>query len=283
MVRQSLLQDWLVLFEVRSSNNDTLHLGFLTLKTTVTEIPELQLSFRIHQYLRFDMKILIVEDNPDLRENILTYLSRENYICETAEDYEQGFDKIMSHTYDVVLIDIMLPKGNGLQLLRDLISVRPQTGSIIISARNALDDKVAGLEIGADDYLTKPFQLPELLARIKAVHRRNQLEGTDTLHLGNIEINTSTRVVSIENSPLNLTPKEYDLLLYFASNKNRVLSKQTIAEHLWGDYVDHLENLDFVYQHIKNLRKKMATEGASDYIESVYSVGYKFVIPNQYL
>lgn len=229
------------------------------------------------------MKILIVEDNPDLRENILTYLSRENYICETAEDYEQGFDKIMSHTYDVVLIDIMLPKGNGLQLLRDLISVRPKTGSIIISARNALDDKVTGLEIGADDYLTKPFQLPELLARIKAVHRRNQLEGTDTLHLGNIEINTSTRVVSVENSPLNLTPKEYDLLLYFASNKNRVLSKQTIAEHLWGDYVDHLENLDFVYQHIKNLRKKMATEGATDYIESVYSVGYKFVIPNQYL
>ncbi|MFO7799460.1 response regulator transcription factor [Rhodohalobacter sp.] len=115
------------------------------------------------------MKILIVEDNPDLRENILTYLSRENYICETAEDYEQGFDKIMSHSYDLVLIDILLPKGNGLQLLRDLISVRPQTGSIIISARNALDDKVKGLEIGADDYLTKYFQLPELLARIKAL------------------------------------------------------------------------------------------------------------------
>jgi len=227
------------------------------------------------------MKILIVEDNPDLRENILTYLSRENYICESAEDYEQGFDKIMSHSYDLVLIDIMLPKGNGLQLLQDLISVRPQTGSIIISARNALDDKVKGLEIGADDYLTKPFQLPELLARIKAVHRRNQLEGTDILSLGNFEINTSTRVVSINGETLNLTPKEYDLLLYFASNKNRVLSKQTIAEHLWGDYVDHLENLDFVYQHIKNLRKKMNEAGAGDYIKSVYSVGYKFVIPRE--
>jgi len=227
------------------------------------------------------MKILIVEDNPDLRENILTYLSRENYICESAEDYEQGFDKIMSHSYDLVLIDIMLPKGNGLQLLQDLISVRPQTGSIIISARNALNDKVKGLEIGADDYLTKPFQLPELLARIKAVHRRNQLEGTDILSLGNFEINTSTRVVSINGETLNLTPKEYDLLLYFASNKNRVLSKQTIAEHLWGDYVDHLENLDFVYQHIKNLRKKMNEAGAGDYIKSVYSVGYKFVIPRE--
>lgn len=227
------------------------------------------------------MKILIVEDNPDLRENILTYLSRENYVCETAVDYEQGFDKIMSYSYDVALIDIMLPKGNGLQLLRDLISVRPQTGSIIISARNALDDKVRGLEIGADDYLTKPFQLPELLARIKAVHRRNQLEGSDVLNLGNVEINTATRVVSVNGTSLNLTPKEYDLLLYFASNKNRVLSKQTIAEHLWGDYVDHLENLDFVYQHIKNLRKKMNEAGASDYIESVYSVGYKFVIPRE--
>lgn len=229
------------------------------------------------------MKILIVEDNPDLRENILTYLNRENYICETAEDYDQGFDKIMSHSYDLVLIDIMLPKGNGLQLLRDLISVQPQTGSIIISARNALDDKVSGLEIGADDYLTKPFQLPELLARIKAVHRRNQLEGTDVLSLGDIEINTSTRVVSVNDTSLNLTPKEYDLLLYFASNKNRVLSKQTIAEHLWGDYVDHLENLDFVYQHIKNVRKKMSKAGASDYIKSVYSVGYKFVIPKKSL
>ena len=227
------------------------------------------------------MKILIVEDNPDLRENILTYLSRENFICESAEDYEQGFDKIMSHSYDLVLIDIMLPKGNGLQLLQDLISVRPQTGSIIISARNALDDKVKGLEIGADDYLTKPFQLPELLARIKAVHRRNQLEGTDILSLGNFEINTSTRIVSVNGKPLNLTPKEYDLLLYFASNKNRVLSKQTIAEHLWGDYVDHLENLDFVYQHIKNIRKKMKEAGASDYIKSVYSVGYKFVVPRE--
>ena len=229
------------------------------------------------------MKILIVEDNPDLRENILTYLSRENFICESAEDYEQGFDKIMSHSYDLVLIDIMLPKGNGLQLLQDLISVRPQTGSIIISARNALDDKVKGLEIGADDYLTKPFQLPELLARIKAVHRRNQLEGTDILSLGNFEINTSTRIVSVNGKPLNLTPKEYDLLLYFASNKNRVLSKQTIAEHLWGDYVDHLENLDFVYQHIKNIRKKMKEAGASDYIKSVYSVGYKFVVPRDTL
>lgn len=229
------------------------------------------------------MKILIVEDNPDLRENILTYLERENYICETAADYKQGFDKIMSHTYDLVLIDIMIPNGNGLQLLRDLIAVQPQTGSIIISARNSLDDKVAGLDIGADDYLTKPFQLPELLARIKAVHRRNQLEGSDILVLGEFEINTATRVVTIQRQQLNLTPKEYDLLLYFASNKNRVLSKQTIAEHLWGDYVDHLDNLDFVYQHIKNLRKKITSTGSPDYIESVYSVGYKFTVPEKQL
>jgi len=228
------------------------------------------------------MKILIVEDNPDLRENILTFLARENYTCETAADYNQGFNKIMSFTYDVVLIDIMLPHGNGLQLLQELKSVRPETGSIIISAKNSLDDKVKGLDIGADDYLTKPFQLPELLARIKAVHRRNRLDGSDILQVGEIEINTSTREVTVGEKLLDLTPKEYDLLLYFASNNNRVLSKQTIAEHLWGDYADHLENLDFVYQHIKNLRKKLADTDAKNYIKSVYSVGYKFTVsPNE--
>lgn len=222
------------------------------------------------------MKLLIVEDNDDLLDNILTYLKREGYLCETASDYEQAFHKIMSYTYDVVLIDIMIPKGNGLQLLRELKSENPETGTIIISAKNSLDDKVTGLEYGADDYLTKPFQLPELQARIKAVNRRNHLGGNEILRVNEISINTKTREITVESNTVDVTPKEYDLLLYFASNKNHVLSKQTIAEHLWGDYVDHLENLDFVYQHIKNLRKKLVEAGANDYIESVYSIGYKF-------
>lgn len=222
------------------------------------------------------MKLLTIEDNTDLLENIQTYLKREGYICEYAQNYEQAFDKVMSYTYDVVLIDIMIPGGSGLQLLRELKSVNPETGTIIISAKNALDDKIEGLELGADDYITKPFHLSELHARIKAVNRRNHHGGEEILTVNEITINTDTMEVTVDGAEVDLTPKEYDLLLYFASNRNHVLSKQTIAEHLWGDYVDHLANLDFVYQHIKNLRKKLGEAGAQNYIESVYGIGYKF-------
>lgn len=221
------------------------------------------------------MKVLIIEDNRDLLQNIVTYLSREGYRCETASDYDEGFDKVMSYTYDVVLIDIMIPKGTGLQLLRELKSVRPETGTIIISAKNSLDDKIEGLDLGADDYLTKPFQLPELQARIKAVNRRNNLGGKEIIRVNELSLDTQTREVFVNDSLVEITPKEYDLLLYFTSNKNRVLSKQNIAEHLWGDYVDQLNNLDFVYQHIKNLRKKLMGAGCKDYIESIYGIGYK--------
>jgi DNA-binding response OmpR family regulator len=222
------------------------------------------------------MKILVIEDNRDLLENILTYLKREGYRCETAPDYETAFNKIMSFTYDIALIDLMIPGGSGLQVLRELKSVRPQTGTIIISAKNSLDDKVSGLELGADDYLTKPFQLAELHARIKAVYRRNNLNGNDIIQVNEIAIHTKKMETKVNETVVDLTPKEFDLLLYFSSNKNHVLSKQTIAEHLWGDYVGHLDNLDFVYQHIKNLRKKLIQAGANDYIESIYSIGYKF-------
>jgi len=228
------------------------------------------------------MKLLIIEDNPDLLENMLIYLDRAGYRCETATDFKTGHDKIISYTYDVVLIDIMLPGGDGLQILKELKEIRPETGTIIISAKNSLDDKIRGLDIGADDYLTKPFQLPELQARIKAVYRRNKLGGTEILQINEITINTKTMEVQVNGPVVDLTPKEYELLLYFASNKNHVLSKQSIAEHLWGDYVDHLKNLDFVYQHIKNLRKKLVDKGANDYIESVYSIGYKFHVKEQY-
>ena len=224
------------------------------------------------------MKLLIIEDNEDLLENIQTYLKREGYICEEAKNYDEAFNKVMSYTYDVVLIDIMIPGGSGLQVLRKLKSVNPETGSIIISAKNALDDKIEGLELGADDYMTKPFRLPELHARIKAVNRRQQRDGKEIINVNEIAINTKTMDVIVDDEPVDLTPKEYELLLYFSSNKNHVLSKQTIAEHLWGDYVDHLANLDFVYQHIKNLRKKLKEAGANDYIESVYGIGYKFKV-----
>ena len=226
------------------------------------------------------MKLLVIEDNPDLRQNIRTYLQREGHVCEYAADYQEAFNKIMSHSYDVVLIDIMLPGGDGLQLLEKLKSVDSQAGSIIISAKNALDDKVKGLELGADDYLTKPFQLPELHARIKAVYRRNNISESEVVQINEIAIDTNKMQVTVDDTEVDLTPKEYDLLIYFSSNKNHVLSKQTIAEHLWGDYVDHLANLDFVYQHIKNLRKKLEAAGAENYIESVYGIGYKFKVDN---
>lgn len=227
------------------------------------------------------MKLLIVEDNQELLSNITTYMEREGYICETAHDYESGLDKIISYTYDVILIDIMIPKGDGLQLLRELKKINSKTGSIIISAKNSLDDKIKGLDLGGDDYLTKPFHLSELHARIKAVNRRKHHAGDNVIRLNEIRLNLDMREAFINDTRVDLTPKEFDMLVYFSANKNHVLSKQTIAEHLWGDYVDHLANIDFVYQHIKNLRKKLIQAGAEDYIETVYGIGYKFKAPER--
>lgn len=227
------------------------------------------------------MKLLIIEDNPDLLNNITTYMEREGYICESAVDFQSGLDKMITHTYDVVLIDIMIPKGNGLQLLQELKGITNKTGTIIISAKNSLDDKIKGLNLGADDYLTKPFHLSELHARIKAVNRRKHHAGDEVIRMNEIQLNTDTREAYVNDQLVDLTPKEFDMLVYFTANKNHVLSKQTIAEHLWGDYVDHLSNVDFVYQHIKNLRKKLIESGANDYIETVYGIGYKFKITSR--
>lgn len=224
------------------------------------------------------MKLLIVEDSADLSRSIDTYLRREGYVSEVAMDFREALDKLLEFSYDIVLLDIMIPKGDGLRLLEELKAINKQTGVIIISAKDALDDKIKGLELGADDYLTKPFHLSELHARIKAVYRRKHLEGDDALELNEIIIYTERMEVSVNGQNVVLTKKEFELLLYFATNRNHVLSKQSIAEHLWGDHVDHLDNIDFVYQHIKNLRKKLIKAGAEDYIETVYGVGYRFAI-----
>lgn len=222
------------------------------------------------------MKILIIEDNDGLLDNMVAYLEREGYIIETAQTEELGLDKIYDHRYDILLLDIMLPDGNGLDILRHLKQEQPTTGVLIISAKDALDDRVKGLEIGADDYLTKPFHLSELHARIKAIYRRNQLQGNETLTFEEITVEIQSRRVVANDQTIDLTRKEFDLLVYLITNKNHVLTKQSIAEHLWGDYVDHLENLDFVYQHIKNVRKKLMKAGVEDYIQTVYGLGYKF-------
>jgi DNA-binding response OmpR family regulator len=222
------------------------------------------------------MKVLIIEDNRDLAQNIKDYLLRDGYLCELSYSFEEAEDKLVSYSYDCILLDIMLPDGNGLNLLKLIRSEKIDSSVLIVSAKNALDDKVQGLDLGADDYITKPFHLPELHARLKAIYRRKFLRGDNTITFNEISVNTDTMEAKVNDMPLDLTKKEFDLLLYFLINKNRVLTRQSIAEHLWGDYTDNLDNFDFVYQHVKNLRKKTTAAGGKDYIGTVYGLGYKF-------
>jgi DNA-binding response OmpR family regulator len=222
------------------------------------------------------MKILIIEDEKVIRESIVTYMTDERYLCEIAVDYPSALEKIEMYDYDCILLDITLPGGNGLSLLKELKKLNRLDGVLIISARNAIDDRVEGLNLGADDYLTKPFHLSELSARVAAIIRRKQFEGNNELQFNEISINTFAKTISINSFPLELTRREYDLILFFVTNKNRVISKNAIAEHLWGDEMDAIDNFDFIYTHIKNLRKKLTDAGCEDYIHSIYGMGYKF-------
>ncbi|WP_118951307.1 response regulator transcription factor [Taibaiella helva] len=222
------------------------------------------------------MKVLAVEDNKELASSIHDYLAGEGYICEVAYGFKDAREKLSLFSYDCILLDIMLPDGNGLELLRWIQQEHIASGILIISAKNALDDKVNGLEGGADDYVTKPFHLPELHARLRAIYRRKKLDGSNLISFNEINLNTDTLEAHINATLLDITRKEFDLLLYFLVNKNRVLSRQSIAAHLWGDYTDNLANFDFVYQHVKNLRKKISAANGADYIETVYGLGYKF-------
>ncbi len=225
------------------------------------------------------MKILIIEDNSDLADSINQYLTKEGYTCTLANNCNQAERKLSQQSFELIILDIMLPDGNGLDLLRRIKSkIDSNVGVLIVSAKNALDDKIAGLDLGADDYLTKPFHLSELNARLKAVLRRKNVNSQRTVVFHEIEIDTNNLEVTVCGNPLVLTRKEYDLLLFLVSNKNRVLTKQHIAEFLWGDQIDFLDSFDFVYQHIKNLRKKLSNAGASDYLQTVYGVGYKLKV-----
>ncbi|TSA38179.1 MAG: DNA-binding response regulator [Porphyromonadaceae bacterium] len=222
------------------------------------------------------MKILIVEDEVALAESIGQYLSGEGYVCELAFDYTSASDKFNSYQYDCAIIDINLPDGNGIDLIRELKEYHTTSGIIIISARDSLNDRIAGLNIGADDYLIKPFNLSELNARLKSVVRRIFFSGSNEIIFNEIRIDTSAIQVFVNDKLINLTKKEYDMLLFFISNKNRVLTKESIGENVWGDYADTLNSLDFIYTHIWNLRKKLIDNGAKDYLQNVYGVGYKF-------
>ncbi len=222
------------------------------------------------------MKILIIEDEPTLNKSMVDYLSAQQYLCETVGSYHDALDKTALYQYDCIVLDIMLPDGNGLQLLKELKAAGKNDGVIILSAKNELEDKLLGLNLGADDYLTKPFHLSELSVRIAAIIRRKNQAGSNLLEFEEIIIDVPARSVSVNKTDLVLTRKEYELLVYLVINKNRVLSKNTIAEHMWGDDMDMADNYDFIYAHIKNLRKKLLAAGAGDYIQSVYGMGYKF-------
>jgi len=222
------------------------------------------------------MKILIIEDEVELLIAISNFLTKETYICELAESYAKADDKLAVYEYDIILLDITLPDGNGLELLNNIKKHQKKAGIIIISAKNSLDDKIHGLDLGADDYITKPFYLSELNSRIKAVLRRKQFNGTSILTYNEISVNTESKSVIINGNAIILTKKEYDLLLFFMINKNRVLTKEAIAEHLWEDNIDMADTYDFIYTHLNNLRKKIRFAGGADYIKTLYGMGYKF-------
>ena len=222
------------------------------------------------------MKFLVAEDEYDLQQAIIKYLSQEGNICESASDYIEASEKIDLYEYDLIILDLNLVTGSGLDLLKQLKKNHSRAGVIIISANNSLENKLEGLDLGADDYLTKPFHLAELNSRIKAVLRRGKFDGEDVLVFQEIRLDTNSRTAFLNEKPITLTRKEYDLLLFFITNQGRVLSKSIIAEHLWGDDSDMLDSFDFIYVHINNLRKKLTAEGAK-YIQTAYGSGYKFI------
>ncbi len=222
------------------------------------------------------MKLLLIEDNPELIEDVSDYLQGQKYVLESARSMEQAREKFMFYEYDLAILDLGLPDGDGMQLISEMKNQQPDIAILILTATHSLDYKIKGLNLGADDYLTKPFHKSELNARIHSILRRKISNGKKILDVNEISIDLQSRQVCVHNKTVKLTRKEYDLLIYLIDNETRLLTREIIAEHLWGDYIDHSDNFDFIYNHIKNLRKKLQTAGAEDYIKSIYGVGYKF-------
>ncbi|MGE4288195.1 MAG: response regulator transcription factor [Salinivirgaceae bacterium] len=225
------------------------------------------------------MRVLLVEDETDLAQSILDYLKNtQKFNCDVAHNLEKATELCVLYEYDCLIIDIGLPDGNGLDLIESSKANHNKTGIIIISARDAIEDRIKGLNLGADDYLVKPFHLSELNARIYSLVRRLRFDGSSVFVVNEIALDPQSREVKINGKAIELTKSEYDILYYFMSNKNQVISKTSLAESLVGEYVDILNSLDFVYLHIKNLRKKLTAAGCTDYIKTVYGVGYKFQV-----
>ena len=228
-----------------------------------------------------NMKILVVEDHPGLLSAIGEALEAEKFLVERAADFPVAEEKVHLHRYDLIIVDINLPGGSGLEIIRAVKRLGGETGIIVVSARNSLDHKIEGLELGADDYVTKPFDMAELVARVKALVRRRSFGGQSVVTQGDLSIDTQTREVTAAGRKIDLTRSEYDILLFLFSNAGRVISRESLAEHIWGDHMDLADSFDFIYSHIKNLRKKITTAGAADPIRAVYGIGYKFETPRE--
>jgi Response regulators consisting of a CheY-like receiver domain and a winged-helix DNA-binding domain len=222
------------------------------------------------------MKVLVVEDEIALLEDIKNYLEIEKMTVETASDFHQAKTKISDYEYDCIVVDLNLPEGSGFDIIKELKSMKSMAGIIIISARNSLDDKLNGLNLGSDDYLVKPFHLSELNARINSILRRRLFDGENVTLFNEITINHTSKAVLVNSFPILLTNKEFDLLLYFIINKNRVLSQSAIVEHLWPDEIEFSGSYNFLYTHIRNLRKKLQNSGCPNYLKSIYGIGYKW-------
>ncbi len=222
------------------------------------------------------MKVLVIEDEHILAEGITNHLVKEGFVCETVHSYEAAIQKINLYKYDCIVIDINLPDGIGFDLIEALRSAKSNAGIIVISARNTIEDKIKSLDLGSDDYLTKPFHLSELNARVKSIMRRRNYDGVNEIHFEEICIKYNARKVYVNSSEVALSRKEYDLLMYFIANQDIALTKASLAEHLWGDHMDSADSFDLLYSHIKNLRKKLAEKGAREYIKTIYGIGYKF-------
>jgi DNA-binding response OmpR family regulator len=227
------------------------------------------------------MKLLVIEDEIELSGSICSYLKRDNFLCDPVFNFNDAMDRVKARDYDCILLDISLPKingqmGNGLNILNELKQLGKADGVLIISAKNSLNDKLQGLNLGADDYLTKPFHLPELSTRVAAIIRRKCFDGKNKLEADDFVIDLQDKIVKGKQGVIDLTRKEYELLVYFVSNKNKVVTKEAIVEHLWGEQIDMNDNHDFIYTHLKNLRKKLMQGGCANQISVIYGMGYKF-------
>ena len=222
------------------------------------------------------MKILIVEDEIELLATMKNYLATEGFLCETASSCFEAEDSISVFNYDIIILDLTLPDGNGLNLLKLIKERNKQAGLLIVSAKNSLDDKIKGLDMGADDYITKPFHLAELKSRIKSLARRRHFEGVNELIFNEIYINIDSYEVSVNGENIYMTRKEFDILLYFMVNRDKVITRESIAEHIWGNNISCADNFDFIYSHIKNIRKKIELKNGRNYLHNIYGIGYKF-------